>query len=54
MTEACAPLAAPDCSNPYDMTEAPQPMAGCGIGPELALLLPGLWWLRRRRGDLAA
>ncbi len=27
-------------------------LAGCG--PELALLLPGLWWLRRRRGELAA
>jgi hypothetical protein len=26
---------------------------GCGLGPELALLLPGLWWLRRRRGERA-
>lgn len=26
----------------------------CGIGPELALALPVLWWLRRRRDALAA
>jgi hypothetical protein len=25
------------------------PGAGCGIGPELAALLPVLAWLRRRR-----
>ena len=42
-------LADPNCSDPDDTTEAPPPMAGCGFGPELALLLPGLWWLRRRR-----
>jgi hypothetical protein len=26
---------------------------GCGLGAELALLLPGLLWLRRRVGDAA-
>jgi hypothetical protein len=45
-------LADPDCSDPFDTTESPPPApAGCGFGPELALLLPGLWWLRRRRGQ---
>jgi hypothetical protein len=42
-------LADPNCSGPNDTTERPPPMAGgCGFGPELALLLPPLWWLRRR------
>lgn len=27
---------------------------GCGLGPELVLGLPALWWMRRRRGELAA
>jgi hypothetical protein len=31
--------------------ERPQSGAGCGVGPELALLLPALWWLRRSRGN---
>jgi len=44
-------LADPDCEGPYDTTEAPPPppVTGCGFGPELMLVLPSLWWLRRRR-----
>jgi hypothetical protein len=30
--------------------EKPNGTGGCGLGPELALLLPGLAWLRRKRG----
>lgn len=42
-------LADLDCSDSYDATEAPPPpMTGCGLGPELALLLPPFWWMRRR------
>jgi hypothetical protein len=32
-----------------DATEAPRPVAGCGLGPELVLVLPSLWWLRAPR-----
>jgi hypothetical protein len=40
----------PNCSDPYDTTEAPPPplTGGCGLGVELLLLLPALGWLRRR------
>jgi len=40
-----------DCSDPWDTTEGmPPPMTGgCGMGPELALALPLLLALRRRR-----
>jgi hypothetical protein len=42
----------PHCTSALDNRERPRPpTSGCGIGPELALLLPGLWWLRRRRGQ---
>jgi subtilisin family serine protease len=39
----------PDCTDGFDTAEAPlPPPPGCGIGPELALLLPLLTALRRR------
>jgi subtilisin family serine protease len=39
-----------DCTNGFDTTEnPPPPPPSCGIGPELALLLPLLAALRRRR-----
>jgi hypothetical protein len=43
-------LADPDCARAAGFSEAPPPAPapGCGLGPELALLLPGLAWLRRR------
>jgi hypothetical protein len=41
-------LADPNCSGPNHTTERPLPMVkGCGFGPELALVLLPLWWLRR-------
>jgi hypothetical protein len=43
-------LADPNCSGPNDPTETSPPMSGgCGLGPELALLLVPIWWLRRVR-----
>jgi len=43
-------LADPGCGGTYDTTEAPRPpVTGCGLGPELMLVLPPLWWLWRRR-----
>jgi hypothetical protein len=41
-------LADPDCAAAHGASEAPAPALGCGLGPELALLLPALAWLRRR------
>ena len=42
-------LADGNCSDPWDTTEMPPPIpSGCGIGPELALGMPLLLWLRRR------
>jgi hypothetical protein len=38
-----------NCVSLNDNTEHFTGSAGCGFGPELALLLPGLWWLRRRQ-----
>jgi hypothetical protein len=44
-------LADPRCSDPSDDDErAPLILGGgCGVGPELAVLVPALWLLRRRR-----
>ncbi len=42
-------LADPGCASASGRREAPAPLWGCGIGPELALLLP-IFWLTRRRG----
>jgi hypothetical protein len=39
----------PDCSLPYRSTEAATLPLSCGLGVELALLLPPLMWWRRRR-----
>jgi uncharacterized repeat protein (TIGR03803 family) len=33
----------------YRIIDRPPPPPGCGLGPELAVLVPALWWLRRRR-----
>jgi hypothetical protein len=41
-------LADSNCASLLDDREAFSGTGGCGIGPELALLLPGLWWLKRR------
>jgi hypothetical protein len=38
-------LADPQCTGPADNAEA----ATCGMGPELAVVLPALWLVRRRR-----
>jgi hypothetical protein len=35
----------PQCALPWQVSEA----AGCGIGSELALVLPAVIWLYRRR-----
>ena len=43
----------PDCASGFDTTENPlPPPSGCGVGPELSLLLPLLAVLRRRRAEL--
>ena len=54
-TAGRTPLASPDptCTSALGATEAAPPSTGCGVGPELALLLPALLALRRRRDDLA-
>ena len=40
----------PECMVAYRNMETPNPSGGCGLGAELALLMPSLVWLRRRRG----
>ena len=41
-------LAYRGCVGAHGLTETPRgPIPGCGFGPELALVLAGLWWLRR-------
>jgi probable HAF family extracellular repeat protein len=44
-------LGAPDpqCTAAWVDREAAVAVGGCGFGPELALLLPPLWWARRAR-----
>jgi formylglycine-generating enzyme required for sulfatase activity len=42
----------PDCYGISDLSEQGSPPPGCGIGPELGLLVAPLWWLRRRRENL--
>jgi hypothetical protein len=44
-------LADPDCDGAYDTSEASPPLPplpGCGLGPELTLVLPLVGWLHRR------
>jgi hypothetical protein len=57
-TAGLAPLASPDptCTSALGAAEAvpPPPSWGCGLGPELALTLPALLALRRRRPSSAA
>jgi probable HAF family extracellular repeat protein len=42
----------PECTSLTDafeqVTPPVSPPGGCGVGPELGLLLPAIWWLRRR------
>jgi len=55
--EPLTPLASPDpiCTTALGPTEAvAPPSSGCGVGPELALLVPALPAFRRRRGDRIA
>jgi hypothetical protein len=55
-TAGLTPLASPDptCTSALGGAEAPPPpSSGCGVGPELALLLPALLALRRRRAKRA-
>jgi hypothetical protein len=44
----------PHCSSLTDNNESTSPPAGCGVGPELALLVPVLLALRGRRKSLTA
>ena len=44
----------PNCVDAFDDDEALDPTLGCGIGPELALLVPLLATLARRRNRSAA
>jgi hypothetical protein len=40
----------PNCSSAWDNRERVHQTTGCGIGPELVLLLPLVYWLKRRSG----
>ncbi len=50
-TAGLTPLASPDptCASALGSVEAVAPSTGCGVGPELALLVSALWALRLRR-----
>ncbi len=54
-TAGLTPLASPDpsCASALGAAEVTPPSSGCGVGPELALLLPALLALRRRRAKRA-
>jgi cysteine-rich repeat protein len=41
----------PQCTSPWLNRESASTGGGCGVGPELVLLLPALVQLRRRRGS---
>jgi hypothetical protein len=47
--DAAVDLADPHCASLDDGSERPNPSAGCGLGPELALLFGGLALSRRAR-----
>ena len=41
----------PNCSNALGNMETAPTASGCGLGPELALLIPALWAMRHRRRE---